>query len=92
MEILSKLNPKRKKVRFIEHHELSDEEIINEIEKDFKVMEERDKNLKETYHINLLDRPLNKQEQPYEWKVESPEFIWKPPNKYEETESNMENE
>ncbi|MBW0548839.1 hypothetical protein O181_088554 [Austropuccinia psidii MF-1] len=29
-----KTKPKRKKVRFREHHELSDEEIINEIEKD----------------------------------------------------------
>ncbi|MBW0568251.1 hypothetical protein O181_107966 [Austropuccinia psidii MF-1] len=61
-----KTKPKRKKVRFSEHHELSDEEIINEIEKDFKIMEEKDKNLKETYHINFLDRPLNSQEEPYE--------------------------
>ncbi|MBW0543591.1 hypothetical protein O181_083306 [Austropuccinia psidii MF-1] len=45
----------RKKVRFNEHHELSDEEIINEIEKDLRVMEERDKTLKETYNINLSD-------------------------------------
>ncbi|MBW0541733.1 hypothetical protein O181_081448 [Austropuccinia psidii MF-1] len=66
-----KPKPKRKKVRFSEHHELSDEEIINKIEKDFKIMEERDKNLKETYHINFLDRPLNNQET-YEWKVENP--------------------
>ncbi|MBW0463690.1 hypothetical protein O181_003405 [Austropuccinia psidii MF-1] len=41
-----KTKPKRKTVRFSEHHELSDEEIINEIEKDIKIMEERDKNLK----------------------------------------------
>ncbi|MBW0540759.1 hypothetical protein O181_080474 [Austropuccinia psidii MF-1] len=67
-----KTKPKRKKVRFSEHHELSDEEIINEIEKDFEIMEERDKNLKETYHINFLDRPLNNQEEPYEWELENP--------------------
>ncbi|MBW0478037.1 hypothetical protein O181_017752 [Austropuccinia psidii MF-1] len=41
-----KTKPKRKKVRFSEHHELTDQEIINEIEKDIKIMEERDKNLK----------------------------------------------
>ncbi|MBW0588313.1 hypothetical protein O181_128028 [Austropuccinia psidii MF-1] len=56
---------KRKKVGFSEHHELSDEEIINEIEKDLIIMEERDKNLKDIYHINFLDRPLNNQEEPY---------------------------
>ncbi|MBW0469475.1 hypothetical protein O181_009190 [Austropuccinia psidii MF-1] len=50
-----KTKPKRNKVRFSEHHELSDEEILNEIEKDFKIMEERDKNLKDTYHINFLE-------------------------------------
>ncbi|MBW0572117.1 hypothetical protein O181_111832 [Austropuccinia psidii MF-1] len=57
--------PKRKKVRFSEPHELSDEEMINEIEKYFQIMEERDKNLKETYHINFLDRLLNNQEETY---------------------------
>ncbi|MBW0485554.1 hypothetical protein O181_025269 [Austropuccinia psidii MF-1] len=41
-----KTKPKRKKVRFSKHNELSDEEIINEIEKDFKIMEEKDKNSK----------------------------------------------
>ncbi|MBW0521006.1 hypothetical protein O181_060721 [Austropuccinia psidii MF-1] len=81
---------KSKKVRFSEHHELSDEEIINEIEKDFQIMEEREKNLKDTYHINFLDRPLNNQEEPYEWK--NPEFIQKPPKEEEETESILENE
>ncbi|MBW0542086.1 hypothetical protein O181_081801 [Austropuccinia psidii MF-1] len=49
-----KTKHKRKKVRFSEHHELSDEKIINEIENDFKIMEERDKNLKEKYQINFL--------------------------------------
>ncbi|MBW0461883.1 hypothetical protein O181_001598 [Austropuccinia psidii MF-1] len=34
-----KTKPKRKKVRFSEHLELSVEEIINKIEKDFKFME-----------------------------------------------------
>ncbi|MBW0483187.1 hypothetical protein O181_022902 [Austropuccinia psidii MF-1] len=77
---------KMKKVKFSEHHELSDEEIINEIEKDFKIMEERDKNLEETYHRNFLDRPLNNQEEPYEWQLENPEFIQQPPNEDEETE------
>ncbi|MBW0522058.1 hypothetical protein O181_061773 [Austropuccinia psidii MF-1] len=62
---LFKTKPKRKEVIFSEHHELSDEEIINEIEKDFKIMEEGDKNLKKTYHINFLDRPLNSQEEPH---------------------------
>ncbi|MBW0509617.1 hypothetical protein O181_049332 [Austropuccinia psidii MF-1] len=57
---------KRKKSIFNEHHELSDEEIISQIEKDIKIMEERDKNLKDTYHINFLDRLLNNQEEPYE--------------------------
>ncbi|MBW0558018.1 hypothetical protein O181_097733 [Austropuccinia psidii MF-1] len=76
-------------MRFIEHHELSDEEIINEIEKYFQIVEESDKNLKETYHISFLERPLNNQE-PYEWK--NPEFIQQPPNEEEETESNLENE
>ncbi|MBW0521101.1 hypothetical protein O181_060816, partial [Austropuccinia psidii MF-1] len=80
------------KVRFSEHHELSDEEIINEIEKDFKIIEERGKNLKETYHINFLDRPLNNQEEPYEWQLENPKFIQQPPNEDEETKSNLENE
>ncbi|MBW0479187.1 hypothetical protein O181_018902 [Austropuccinia psidii MF-1] len=60
-----KTKSKKKKVRFSEHNELSDEEIINEIEKDFKIIEERDKNLKETYHIDFLDRTLNNQEEPY---------------------------
>ncbi|MBW0522957.1 hypothetical protein O181_062672 [Austropuccinia psidii MF-1] len=87
-----KTKPKKKKVRFSEHHELSDEEIINEIEKDLRIMEERDKNSKETYHINFLDRPLNSQEEPYEWHLENPEFIQKPPNKDDETESILENE
>ncbi|MBW0583452.1 hypothetical protein O181_123167 [Austropuccinia psidii MF-1] len=83
---------KKKKVRFSEHNEHSDEEIINEIEKYFKIMEERDKHLKETYHINFLDRPLNKQEEPYEWQLENPELIQQPPNQDEESESNLENE
>ncbi|MBW0478376.1 hypothetical protein O181_018091 [Austropuccinia psidii MF-1] len=77
---------KRKKVILSKHHEISYEEIINEIEKDNKIMEEGDKHLKETYHINFLDRPLNNQEEPYEWKVENPEFIQKPSNEEEETE------
>ncbi|MBW0554570.1 hypothetical protein O181_094285 [Austropuccinia psidii MF-1] len=89
---LFKTKPKKKKVRFSEHHKLSDEEIINEIEKDFKIMEEREKNLKETYHKNFLYRQLNNQEEPYEWQLDSPEFIQKPPNEDEETESNVENE
>ncbi|MBW0541478.1 hypothetical protein O181_081193 [Austropuccinia psidii MF-1] len=84
--------PKKKKVRFSEHHELSDEEIINEIEKDFRIMKERDKNFKDTYHINFLDRPLNKQDEPYEWQMKNPEFIQKPPNEDDETESILENE
>ncbi|MBW0566038.1 hypothetical protein O181_105753 [Austropuccinia psidii MF-1] len=67
-----KTKTKRKKVRFNEHHELSDEEIINEIEKDFKIMEERDKNLNKTYHIDFLDRPLKNQEEYYEWQPENP--------------------
>ncbi|MBW0580527.1 hypothetical protein O181_120242, partial [Austropuccinia psidii MF-1] len=87
-----KPKPKKKKVRFSEHHELSDEEIINEIEKDLRIMEERDKNLKDTYHINFLDRPLNNQEEPYEWQLENPEFIQQPPNEEDETESILENE
>ncbi|MBW0570224.1 hypothetical protein O181_109939 [Austropuccinia psidii MF-1] len=85
-----KTKPKRKKVRLSEHHELSAEEIINEIEKGFKIMEERDKSLKEAYHINFLDRPFNNQVEPYEWKLENPEFIKQPPNEDEETESNLE--
>ncbi|MBW0551706.1 hypothetical protein O181_091421 [Austropuccinia psidii MF-1] len=60
-----KTKHKRKKVGFSEHNELSDEEIINEIEKYFKIMEERDRNSKETYHINFFDRLLNNQEEPY---------------------------
>ncbi|MBW0555245.1 hypothetical protein O181_094960 [Austropuccinia psidii MF-1] len=36
-----KTKPKKKKVRFNEHDELSDGEIINEIEKDLRIMEER---------------------------------------------------
>ncbi|MBW0525743.1 hypothetical protein O181_065458 [Austropuccinia psidii MF-1] len=75
---------KRKKVRFSEHHELSDEEIINEIKKDLKIMEARDKKLKETYHINFLDIPLNNQEEPYEWKLENPEFIQQTTNEEDE--------
>ncbi|MBW0562746.1 hypothetical protein O181_102461 [Austropuccinia psidii MF-1] len=81
-----KTKPKRKKVRFSEHHELSDGEIIDEIEKDFEIMEERDKHFKETYHINFLDRPLNNQKEPYEWQLENPEFIQQPANEDEETE------
>ncbi|MBW0590082.1 hypothetical protein O181_129797 [Austropuccinia psidii MF-1] len=87
-----KPKPKKKKVRFSEHHELSDEEIINEIEKDLRNMEENVKNLKDTYHINFLDRPLNNQEEPYEWQLENPEFIQQPPNEEDETESILENE
>ncbi|MBW0545286.1 hypothetical protein O181_085001 [Austropuccinia psidii MF-1] len=34
-----KTKPKKKKVKFSEYHELSDEEIINEIEKDLRIME-----------------------------------------------------
>ncbi|MBW0580996.1 hypothetical protein O181_120711 [Austropuccinia psidii MF-1] len=67
-----KTKPKRKKVRLSEHHALSDEETINEIEKHLKIMEERDKSLKETYHIKVLDRPLNNQEEPYEWQPGKP--------------------
>ncbi|MBW0478199.1 hypothetical protein O181_017914 [Austropuccinia psidii MF-1] len=87
-----KTKPKRKKVRFCEHHELSDEEAINEIEKYFKIMEERDKKLKDTYHINFLDRPLNNQEETYEWQLENPEFIQQIINEEDETESILENE
>ncbi|MBW0466368.1 hypothetical protein O181_006083 [Austropuccinia psidii MF-1] len=42
----SKTKPKRKKVRFSDHHDLSDKEIIDEIKKDFKITEEKDKNSK----------------------------------------------
>ncbi|MBW0545416.1 hypothetical protein O181_085131 [Austropuccinia psidii MF-1] len=87
-----KTKPKRTKVRFSEHHELSDEEIINEIKKDLIIMEERDKKLKETYHINFLDRPLNNQEEPYEWQLENPEFIQQTTNEEDETESILVNE
>ncbi|MBW0540288.1 hypothetical protein O181_080003 [Austropuccinia psidii MF-1] len=83
-----KTKPKKNKVRFSENHELSDGENINEIEKDLIIMEERKENSKETYHINFLDRPLNSQEEPYEWQLENPEFIQKPPNEEEETEYN----
>ncbi|MBW0510796.1 hypothetical protein O181_050511 [Austropuccinia psidii MF-1] len=55
-------------------------------------MEERDKNSKDTYHINFLDRPLSNQEEPYEWQLENPEFIQQPPNEEDETESILENE
>ncbi|MBW0530370.1 hypothetical protein O181_070085 [Austropuccinia psidii MF-1] len=55
-------------------------------------MEERDKNLKEKYYINFLDRTLNNQEEPYEWQLENPEFIQKTTNEEDETESNLENE
>ncbi|MBW0529452.1 hypothetical protein O181_069167 [Austropuccinia psidii MF-1] len=83
---------KRKKVRFSEHHELSDDEVINEIEKDFKIMEERDKKVKDTYHISFLDRPLNNQEEPHEWQLENPELIQQTTNEEDETESILENE
>ncbi|MBW0580839.1 hypothetical protein O181_120554 [Austropuccinia psidii MF-1] len=63
---------KRKKVRFSEHHELSDEEIIKHIEKDMEIMEEKDKHLKETYYIRFLESPLNHQEEPYGWKLAKP--------------------
>ncbi|MBW0495909.1 hypothetical protein O181_035624 [Austropuccinia psidii MF-1] len=82
-----KTEPKRKKVRFGEHDELSDEEIINEIEKDFKIMEEGDKKVKDTYHINFVDRALNNQEEPYEWQLEKPEFIQQTTNEEDEKES-----
>ncbi|MBW0560346.1 hypothetical protein O181_100061, partial [Austropuccinia psidii MF-1] len=85
-----KTKPKRKKFRFSEHHELSDEEIINEIEKDIKIMERINKS-KNTIHINFLDRPSNNQE-PYEWKLEILESIQQPPKEDEETESILENE
>ncbi|MBW0555216.1 hypothetical protein O181_094931 [Austropuccinia psidii MF-1] len=55
-------------------------------------MEERDKNLNDTYHINFLDRLFNNQEESYEWQLENPEFIQEPPNKEDETESILENE
>ncbi|MBW0560919.1 hypothetical protein O181_100634 [Austropuccinia psidii MF-1] len=87
-----KNNPKKKEVRFSENNEISDGEIINETEKVLRIMEERDKNLKETYHINFLDRPLKNQEEPYGWELENPEFIQKPPNEDEETEPSLENE
>ncbi|MBW0537079.1 hypothetical protein O181_076794 [Austropuccinia psidii MF-1] len=87
-----KTKPKRKEVIFSEHHELSDEGIMNEIEKDLKILEERDKNSKETYHINFLERPLSNQEEPYEWQLENPQFIQKPLNEEDETESILENE
>ncbi|MBW0590343.1 hypothetical protein O181_130058 [Austropuccinia psidii MF-1] len=86
-----KTKPKKKKVRLSEHHELSDEEIMNEIEKDLKIMEERDKNLKDTYHINILERPLSNQEEPYEWQLENSQFIQKPLNEEDETEFILEN-
>ncbi|MBW0549259.1 hypothetical protein O181_088974 [Austropuccinia psidii MF-1] len=82
-----KTKPKSEKVRFSKHHELSDEEIINEIEKDLSIMEERDKKVKDTYHINFLGRPLNSQEEPYEWQLEKPEFIWQTTNEEDETET-----
>ncbi|MBW0507937.1 hypothetical protein O181_047652 [Austropuccinia psidii MF-1] len=85
-----KTKPKRKKRRLSKHHQLSDEEIINEIEKYFKIMEERDKNLKEAYHIDFLDRPLNNQEEPYEWQPENPELIQQTTNEKDETESILE--
>ncbi|MBW0524735.1 hypothetical protein O181_064450 [Austropuccinia psidii MF-1] len=83
---------KRKKVRFSEHHELSDEEIINEIERYFKIIEERDKKLQDTHHISFLDRTLNNKEEPDEWQLESPTLIQKPPNKDDETKYILENE
>ncbi|MBW0474220.1 hypothetical protein O181_013935 [Austropuccinia psidii MF-1] len=55
-------------------------------------MEERYNTPKETYHINLLVRPLNNQGQPYEWQLENPELIQKSPNEEEEPESNTENQ
>ncbi|MBW0560266.1 hypothetical protein O181_099981 [Austropuccinia psidii MF-1] len=55
-------------------------------------MEERDKDLKAKYHINLLDRQFNNQEEPHGWQLENPELIQKPPNEDEETKSNLENE
>ncbi|MBW0481145.1 hypothetical protein O181_020860 [Austropuccinia psidii MF-1] len=60
-----KTEHKSKNVRFSEKHELSNQIIINEIEKDFKIMEERDKYWKNTYHINFSDRPLKNKEEPY---------------------------
>ncbi|MBW0542937.1 hypothetical protein O181_082652 [Austropuccinia psidii MF-1] len=87
-----KTKPKRKKVRFSEYHELSDVEIMNEIEKYFNILEERYKHFKETCHIKFLDRPLNNQEEHFEWQLENPELIKQPPNEDEETESNLENE
>ncbi|MBW0553465.1 hypothetical protein O181_093180 [Austropuccinia psidii MF-1] len=59
-----KTKRKRKKVRFSENHELSGEEIINLMEKYIKTIEERDKNLKGTYHINFLDRTFENKEEP----------------------------
>ncbi|MBW0518645.1 hypothetical protein O181_058360 [Austropuccinia psidii MF-1] len=79
-----KSKTKRQQVRFSENHDFTEAETTNEIEKDSKIMEKRDKNLKETYHINFFDRPLNNQE-PYEWQLESPEIIQQPPNEDEET-------
>ncbi|MBW0537657.1 hypothetical protein O181_077372 [Austropuccinia psidii MF-1] len=55
-------------------------------------MEERDKKVKDTYHINFLDRPLNNQEDPSEWQLENPEFIQQTTNAEDETESILENE
>ncbi|MBW0534857.1 hypothetical protein O181_074572 [Austropuccinia psidii MF-1] len=75
-----KTKRKRRKVRSSQNHELSDEEIINGIEKYLKIMEEREKHPKATYNINFIYRPLNNQEEAYEWKLEIPEFIQKTPN------------
>ncbi|MBW0513505.1 hypothetical protein O181_053220 [Austropuccinia psidii MF-1] len=86
MESLSK-QKKEEEVILSEHNELPDEEIIEEIEKYFKIMEERDKTSKETYDINFLEIPFNNQE-PYQWQLESLKLIEKPPNEEEETESN----
>ncbi|MBW0560881.1 hypothetical protein O181_100596 [Austropuccinia psidii MF-1] len=53
-----KTKPKRKKVRFGENHELSDEEIINEMEKYFKIMEERDKKFERNIPYKLLGKTI----------------------------------
>ncbi|MBW0570574.1 hypothetical protein O181_110289 [Austropuccinia psidii MF-1] len=55
-------------------------------------MEERDKKVKYTYHIKFLDRPLNNQEEPYEWQLENAEFIQQTTNEEDEIESILENE
>ncbi|MBW0494940.1 hypothetical protein O181_034655 [Austropuccinia psidii MF-1] len=52
---LFKAEPQRKRIGFSEHHELSDEEIINEAEKDMKIIE---KKVQKTHTIKQPRRTL----------------------------------